>query len=154
MTQIEQILAELDRRIAIYDAQRKKTEPKTFDRGSISGRKVALEEFKVFVQSLLTEPTNEDLEQAARDYRDKTEFQYPNQLQPAYEGFKVGAQWQKEQIMKDAVEGIVQEDGNFIKFSDDTYIDLNPSMGAKPMFELKDGTKVQVFILPSDNKND
>ena len=58
----------------------------------------------------LKEPTSEDLEKAARDYRDKTEFQYPNQLQPAYEGFKVGAQWQKEQMMKDAIEGMVNSE--------------------------------------------
>ena len=39
---------------------------------------------------------NQALLDAAREYKERTPFQYPNQLQPAYEAFIAGAQWQKQ----------------------------------------------------------
>lgn len=76
-------------------------------------------------------PASEDLEQAARDYRDKTEFQYPNQLQPAYEGFKAGAQWQKAQMMKDAINAHVNMEWNHLSFGGFTWSQTGLNWGDK-----------------------
>lgn len=87
--------------------------------------------------------------------------------------FKVGAEWQrkkdqqlielaedhamlagmnkmKEEMMEKAVEGVVQDDGQFINFGDGRYIDLDPTMGLKPVFELTDGEKVKVIVIPEE----
>lgn len=53
------------------------------------------------------------------------------------------ALWQKEQGQ--TKEGEVIEDGEFIKFSDGTYIDLCPDLGKKS-FDFKTGDKVIVQI--------
>lgn len=39
---------------------------------------------------------NQALLDAAKEYKERTPFQFPNQLQPAYEAFIAGAQWQKQ----------------------------------------------------------
>lgn len=47
---------------------------------------------------------NQALLDAAREYKERTAFQYPNQLQPAYEAFIAGAKWQREywdKVMRD-----------------------------------------------------
>lgn len=51
-------------------------------------------------------------------------------------------QWQKEQIMKDAVE---------IKINRDTLYDLKPLIHERYL-DYKIGQKVKIIILPSDNK--
>ena len=53
------------------------------------------------------------------------------------EGFYLGAQWQKEHIMKGAVE---------LKINRDTLYDL------KPLIHDKIGDKVKLIIFPSNNK--
>ena len=57
------------------------------------------------------------------------------------------AQWEKEEMMKDAIEGEVIDKGDFIKFADGKYIDLNPTMGAEPFVKFEDGDKVKVIII-------
>lgn len=91
------------------------------------------------------EPASEDLEDAARKYKMRTPFQYPNELHPAYQGFKAGAKWQKEQdqkelqlaeehgiltgmnmerekMMKDAVEADIAESFTPVSESPDIYM--------------------------------
>lgn len=85
------------------------------------------------------------------------------------EFFKAGAKWQKqqdqstielaedhamlagmnkmeEQIMSKAKSGIGAKD-NYIKFEDDTWLDLDPTMKLKPAFDVKEGEKVKVLII-------
>ncbi|MBO4924465.1 MAG: hypothetical protein J5382_10145 [Bacteroidales bacterium] len=59
------------------------------------------------------------------------------------DAFIAGAEWQEEQGQ--TKEGEVIEDGEFIKFSDGTYIDLCPDLGKKS-FDFKAGDKVIVQI--------
>lgn len=60
------------------------------------------------------------------------------------EGYK---QAEKDLIEKNAVEGEVIDKGDFIKFADGKYIDLNPTMGAEPFVKLEEGNKVKVIII-------
>ena len=53
-------------------------------------------------------------------------------------------------MMEKAVEGIVQDDGQFINFGDGRYIDLDPTMGLKPVFKLTDGDKVKVIVIKEE----
>ena len=53
----------------------------------------------------------------------------------------------KEELMKDAIEGEVIENGDFIKFTDGKYIDLNPTMGAEPLVKFQEGDKVSIIIM-------
>lgn len=65
------------------------------------------------------------------------------------------AQWQKEQMMKEAVEknGVVCSD-EFVKFDDGTFLDFrDPTLGINPAFVLpKNGEKVKVIIVKEDKK--
>lgn len=53
----------------------------------------------------------------------------------------------REEIKKGAIEGEVVDKGEFIKFADGKYIDLNPTMGAEPFVKLEEGDKVKVIII-------
>lgn len=55
---------------------------------------------------------------------------------------QLGAQWQREKMMKDAVE---------IKINRDTLYDLKPLIHERYL-DYKIGQKVKIIILPSDNK--
>lgn len=54
-------------------------------------------------------------------------------------------------MMEDATDGVVIDTGNFIKFKDGKFIDLNPTEG-EPCFKFQDGDKVKVIIIKEDEK--
>ena len=58
--------------------------------------------------------------------------------------YKAGAEWMAGR--GETKEGEVLDRDEFIKFSDGTYIDLDPTLGLIPAFKLKDGDKVVVQI--------
>lgn len=88
------------------------------------------------------EPVSEELEEAARRY-----VTPPCAL--GIKTFKAGANWQKEQMMKDAKSGIGNYD-NYIKFEDGTWIDLDPSTQLKPAFNVNEGDKVKVIVIKEE----
>ena len=49
-------------------------------------------------------------------------------------------------VKEDTVEGEIIANGDFIKFADGKYIDLNPTMGAEPFVKFTEGDKVKVLI--------
>lgn len=80
------------------------------------GRFMLLSEIEDFIDSLPEEPVSEDLEEACDNYYDETwdehggiamvinnchDIWFPSQAMEDF--FKAGANWQKEQMMKDAV---------------------------------------------------
>lgn len=103
---------------------------------------------------------NEPLDSAARKTFEKwipMEILEYNGLQmPLYNQgalimmFDAGAKWDRAKMMENAVEGVVQDDGQFINFGDGRYIDLDPTMGLKPVFELTDGDKVKVIVISEE----
>ena len=116
------------------------------------------EELLPFIDSLPDQPV-EGLEEAARlyaiphDMRD-VDVNYLDEYPynpVAEEDFIAGARWQKEQMLKEAVEGKVVELG-------ETYKDLSISVGGKELNEVlqplgvKDGDKVKVIIVKEAEK--
>ena len=88
----------------------------------------------------LQEPASEDLEQAAEEYVTKEGYLAGLHYNSMVRSFKAGANWQREQMMKDAVEGRMKL--NHIVVS---YAEL-----AKSFPTGKDGDKVKVIIIKGE----
>ena len=90
-------------------------------------------------------PVSEDLEYASEKYACRfSSSKYGHDK--VKDSFIAGANWQKEQMMKDAKSGIGNYD-NYIKFEDGTWIDLDPSEQLKPAFNVNEGDKVKVIVI-------
>jgi hypothetical protein len=100
--------------------------------------------------SMQEEPVSNDLKEAADNALESIADQYDIiSVGSCLDMFKMGAKWQKEQMMTEAKSGIGNND-NFIQFEDGTWIDLDPSMQLKPAFNVKEGEKVKVLIIKED----
>ena len=69
------------------------------------GYNSALNDILSFIDSMEEEPVNEELEKVAYEY--SLYPVAPSKFVLAEQGFKDGANWQKQQLMKKAIEGIV-----------------------------------------------
>ena len=122
-----------------------------------SGLRKAMEEYHRFIITEYNkqELASEDLEKASKEWLiprlDKSYADYGERKMMElthFDGYAMldavefGAQWQKEQMMKDAVE---------IKINRDTLYDLKPLIHERYL-DYKIGQKVKIIILPSDNK--
>jgi len=67
------------------------------------------------------------------------------------ERYEQGKKDLKEQMMKETIEGVVQDNGEFINFGDGKYIDLDPTQQLNPVFKLKDGQKVKLLLITEDD---
>ena len=95
----QKILAEIER---LYCEEAEK-----YDTSQEIGAKRILDELSKFINSLPAEQPSEDLEEAANLYANKQGLE----LKPfARRFFIAGAQWQKEQMMKSAIDGEVTKD--------------------------------------------
>ena len=83
-------------------------------------------------------PSN--LDEAAEKY-----FEQYNYMPKGFvvDAFKAGAEWMARQGQ--SKEGIVCDNNEFVKFHDDSYIDLRPDLN-KTTFDVKDGDEVIVQI--------
>lgn len=95
------------------------------------------------VKEVQEEPVSNDLEEAANDYVGHApEIDEDLSVYSNREAFKAGAQWQKEQMMKDAVYGLVCGHDE----SSPAWIDLN--LLNKP--NIKVGTEVKLIIIKDE----
>ena len=102
----------------------------------------------VEVKEVQEVPVSEELEYASEKYACRfSSSKYGHDK--VKDSFIAGANWQKEQMMKDAKSGIGNYD-NYIKFEDGTWIDLDPSEQLKPAFNVNEGDKVKVLILKEE----
>ena len=104
-------------------------------------------------------PVSKELEEASKGYQKKmygytvkddiiaTDCSNQQNIIDIDDAFKAGANWQKQQILKYSKEGVVTDHGGFIKFNDDTWIDLDPTEGLIPAFPLNDGEMVKAIII-------
>lgn len=101
-----------------------------------------------------------DLEKAARKYQEgvpvDTTIHYCGADEDVYfanrivESFIAGAKWQKEQIMKNAKDGWIDEEC-VIVLNDGTRVDLQPDYEKKPAFEFEYAQDVRVIVLPKED---
>lgn len=109
---------------------------------------------KDFGKPLQQEQSSEDLEEAAEKQVNEALFKWSYDdedgiEQYVYDSFIAGAEWHREQMLKDAVEGKVVELGG-------TYKDLTISVEGKELNEalqplgVKDGDRVRVMIVKED----
>ena len=149
MTQIEQILAEIDRRIAFHKDRHNEHDASILD--VLCGLKSSIESFT-------QDSTIEDVEELARK-NSLEKFPPEGELQDCrwkqragyHLGFVAGAYWQKEKMMKDAIECEVQHpEVDVFKLEDMVEICPDGLMLDKNKF--KAGDKVKVIVVPSDNK--
>ena len=141
---VELIKAEIERRI--QECKDYKIESSYYD-----GLIFAFKEVRDFINSLPEEPVNEDLEQAAKEICQKTlegetvvidGYEYVVRSD-AEECCKAGAQWQKEQMMKTAVDGKIYETQARSKLKAATIDKIS-------RLKYRVGDKVKLIILKED----
>ena len=109
--------------------------PYTYDDRKKTWEKFENDEWKECGNPMEKEKVSDDLEEAA-DY-------YASMASQAYKvAFKAGAEWQKEQIMKDAVD------------AEASYTMSVPSILISLPIGIKVGDKVKVIIIKQENKNE
>lgn len=91
-----------------------------------------------------------DLEEAAKRYSNNKHPMTPTGARESQEDFIAGAKWDREQIMKNAKDGWMDEE-DVIILNDGTRIDLQPDYDKKPAFEFEYAQNVQVIVLPKEN---
>ena len=133
MTIIEKIKAEIERRIDAHHTH---------------GHFCAEHEFRDVLSFLSTleseKPVPADLEEAAKECCDNNYPTYQCCCDCIIEVFKAGAKWQREQMMKEAVEvQNVVEEGRYCQEIGPIFLDERA--GFKP------GDKVRVIVLPKED---
>lgn len=99
-----------------------------------------LEAMSMGAASLSTLEPSEDLEDAAKNYTDSSEWLIGENLEHIDNAFIAGAKWQKQQMLKDAMEGHIIDAG----FDDGTaFVTLNI-----PDKRYDRGDKVKIVIIP------
>lgn len=108
----------------------------------------ALDYIESYINTLskqqVEEPVSDDLEEAAEEYLQKVKAGFLRTLEhpTAKDCFKAGAEWQKEQMMKEAVEYEVGMHGEPIKITLDKYVQR-----ARGIFP---GDKIKIIIIKED----
>ena len=160
MTQIETIIAEIERRIEQFKEERSKvppTTPKSVDRLSLGARIAALEETLVFIQSLPAEQPSEEFKGEFEDYLVHGDIRNPNFDGPfGYDDIRKTAihfaNWKKEQMMKNCLydtEVLLrtkQNNTEYLTLAKDKLPHIPVSLG------LNVGDKVKVIIVKEDEQ--
>lgn len=101
----------------------------------------ALRTVLFFIDSMQEEHVSKDLEKVFDKYSEELESDYSNDMfdrGDIFRACKFGAQWQKEQIMKNAISTIMQRDD---------CNDLVPTIGDMSARGFEVGDKVKVIII-------
>lgn len=164
MTEREQFLGEIEKKLYNYKAMLKRAEPNSEDFYCCRARVALCEELLIAAKTIFKEPASEDLEKELKHYcNDYYNCDYPKQLEEEncsgvmphiVSAAKHFAQWQKEQMMKDAVEGMVcGKVIDHINVRVEGYNALTPSnithipCERKNFHKFKIGDKVKVIII-------
>lgn len=145
MSNIEKIRQEIERRIgSVNEKQDANPAMPKYRWYMYEGMKEAFIDMKYFIDSLPEEKPSEDLEEAVENYIAPIEndegLDYINfNGKDIKDAFIAGAEWQKEQMMKDAVEG----DYDCQYMTPAVFLD-------KYLDGIKDGDKVRIIIVKED----
>lgn len=91
-----------------------------------------------------------DLGEAAKRYGNNKHPMTPTGARESQEDFIAGAKWDREQIMKNAKDGWIDEEC-VIVLNDGTRVDLQPDYEKNPAFEFEYAQDVQVIVLPKED---
>lgn len=150
MTDKEKIRAELERRKSLADKQK--------NNGYFFARSDAYAELLNFIDSMHEEPVSEDLDKFATQSANKL---YPPEYEMAddnwkqragyVKGCKDGAKWQKQQLMKSAVKGVVHHFGDdeiaAIHYNDPKGVPMSYFVSS---INLKAGDNVKMITIKED----
>lgn len=116
------------------------------------GTKESMEKLLQFIDSLLEEPASEDLEEATHKYsrewyakRIGTNPKCNGCYSHIKDAFTAGAKWQKQQIMKDAVEGVI----DIRKWPAKAQVEFYDRL---PDFDVRTGDKVKIIIIVKEEQ--
>ena len=116
------------------------------------GKEKACKELLSFIDSMQEDSVSEDLEEAARNYGDELDnilsvgVDDDNSIgEYATQAFKAGAQWQKQQMMKNAKDGVITFD--YYGDNDKIYGCIAHDSFSLEELGLKDGDKVKLIII-------
>jgi hypothetical protein len=103
-----------------------------------AGYDMACDDILSFIDSMQEEPVSEDLEEAADNALNNVlnTHEIVN-VRSCLEMFRFGANWKKEQLIKEAINGIARPDDG------EVWCDLRP-------FNFKDGDKLKLIIIKED----
>ena len=111
-----------------------------------------LQELLLFIDSLPEEPASEDLEEATHKYsrewyakRIGTNPKCNGCYSHIKDAFTAGAKWQKQQIMKDAVEGVI----DIRKWPAKAQVEFYDRL---PDFDVRTGDKVKIIIVKEEQQ--
>ena len=150
MTDKEKIRAEIERLYnqSLADASRQADRGLERAASASYGKSKACKELLSFIDSMQEEPVSEDLEEVAKTYAKKESHGYePCNI---VETFKAGANWQKQQMMKNAIDGVITFD--YYGDNDKIYGCIAHDSFCLEELGLKDGDKVKLIIIKEDEQ--
>lgn len=146
MDKLEKIRQEIERRRLHFNKEAEKYQ--ALNNGysqNCYGARDALRDLENFINTLSEEPS-ESLEEAAEEYASDYPACNDEQAIAKY-AFKRGAEWQKKQMLKEAVNGIARIGYPFL--SSNPFVDIQESKDSwcKLMRKFMDGDKVRILVL-------
>lgn len=158
MTQIEQLISKIEEKKYNYKAMLKSAEPNSEIFYCYRSRVALCEELLIEARAILKEPASENLEQASKEWLrpqlDKSYADYGEKKMMElthFDGYAMldavefGAKWQKEQMLKDAIEGEVKTLYRHIVYVESVGIDSSSIRENKQ--DVFAGDKVKVIII-------
>lgn len=128
----------------------KKSFIKNLDEAAEEWAKGYIAGYKEHAKNSSEKPIPNDLEEAAKRYSNNKHPMTPTGARESQEDFIAGAKWDREQMMKHAKDGWIDEEC-VIVLNDGTRIDLQPDYEKNPAFEFEYAQDVRVIVLPKEN---
>ena len=97
----------------------------------------AYNEVLSYINSLEEEPVSNDLEEAAKNYEEDAIFYAARRIS---DFFKAGAEWQKEKMIEDAVDGEIYFNMDYLQYHINT----------EPLTHFHHGDKVKLIIVKEE----
>ena len=119
-----------------------------WENGVEHGRMEIINALEEKISSIQKEPVTNEVNEEILILKDQIESLKAARV-ATQEVHKIELDNLRKQFLENAKSGVVY-DGDYIKFDDRTWIDLDPSLSLKPAFELKEGETVKVVILKED----
>ena len=132
MNKVEKIKADIDR-LQETTMDENRNFLSSYHEGIFDG----LSMIENFIDSLEKEPVSNDLEEAAKNYEEDAIFYAARRIS---DFFKAGAEWQKEKMMEDTVDGEIYFNMDYLQYHINT----------EPLAHFHHGDKVKLIIVKEE----